>query len=126
MSLINLLSPVAVDVRAWSSLELSTIEAKVLYLTKMVKSARKSETETFGIVGRFHRFEDVAPTSVHWVNVRTSLYSTYRKKKTCSFNSELTQNRQEQAWRMKYLLTEIWDYLGIIVSDRNKVNEYKS
>ena len=55
--------------------------AKIPYLTKMVKSARKSETETFGIVGRFHRFEDVAPTSVHRVNMCTFLYSTYRKKK---------------------------------------------
>ena len=34
---------------------------------KMVKSARKSETETFGIVGRFHRFEDLLgkSTCVH-------------------------------------------------------------
>ena len=31
----------------------------------MVKSARKSETETFGIVGRFHRFEDLAGKGVY-------------------------------------------------------------
>ena len=31
----------------------------------MVKSARKCETETFGIVWRFHRFEDLAGKRVY-------------------------------------------------------------
>ena len=40
----------------------------------------KSETETVRIVGRFHRFEEWAPTSVQRVNVCTFLYSTYTEK----------------------------------------------
>ena len=31
----------------------------------MVKSARKSATETFGIVGQFYRFEDLAGKRVY-------------------------------------------------------------
>ena len=31
----------------------------------MVKSVRKSETETFEIVGRFHRFEDIVGKRVY-------------------------------------------------------------
>ena len=38
---------------------------KIFYLEKMVKSARKSETETFWIVGQFHRFEDLAGKRVY-------------------------------------------------------------
>ena len=48
------------------------------YIHKIDKSASKSETETFGIVGRFHRFEE-NPTSIQQVNVCMFLYSTYRK-----------------------------------------------
>ena len=63
----------------------------------MVKSTQKSETETFGIVGRFHRFEDLAGKRVNvWKN---------GQKET-----ELTQNRQEQAWRVKHLSTEVNGY----------------
>ena len=49
------------------------------YVHKIEKRAPKSETETFGIVGRFYRFEDWAPTNVQRLNVCTFLYSTYRK-----------------------------------------------
>ena len=31
----------------------------------MVKSARKSETKTFGIMGQFHRFKDLAGKRVY-------------------------------------------------------------
>ena len=41
----------------------------------MVTSARKSETETFGIMGRYHRFEDLAGKRVYVIIA----YSTYRK-----------------------------------------------
>ena len=71
-------------------------------LTKIGNLASKSETETFGIVGRFHRFEDWAPTSVQRVNVCTFLNSINRKKKlafgvqTGKIRQKLTKNRQEQ------------------------------
>ena len=48
----------------------------------MVKSARRSETETFGIVGWFHRFEDLAGKRVYVMIA----YSTYRKNKTKQTN----------------------------------------
>ena len=44
----------------------------------MAKSARKSETETLGIMGLFHRFEDLAGKRVYVILA----YSTYRKKQT--------------------------------------------
>ena len=74
----------------------------------MVKSARKSETETFGIVGWFHRFEDLAGEHVY-----VPILNIQKKKRTWIWGkngqkeTELTQNRQEQAWWMKYLSTEI-------------------
>ena len=55
------------------------------YIHKIWKSASKSETETFGTVGQFQRFEDWAPTSVQQVNVCTFLYSTEKKKKNLCF-----------------------------------------
>ena len=111
----------------------------------MVKSVRKSETETFGIVGRFHRFEDLAGKRVYALmlnmqekknktkqniikkkkqknknkktnqnkqtNKQTENKQKKKKNKKLAFwvkkETELTQNIQEQVWRMKYLLTEI-------------------
>ena len=56
------------------------LKPKILHMIfKIGKRASKSETETFGIVARFHRFEDWAPTSVQRLNVCTFPYSTYRK-----------------------------------------------
>ena len=67
----------------------------------MVKSARKSETETFGIVRRFHRFEDFAGKRVYVpiLNVQGKK-TTWIWGKNGQKDTELTQSRQEQAWRM--------------------------
>ena len=57
-------------------------------------SARKSETETFGIVGRFHKFKDWAPTSVHRVNVYTFPDTQHKKKK--KIKKKTKQNKPNQ------------------------------
>ena len=95
----------------------------------MVKSVRKSAKETCGIVGRFHRFEDLAGKRVY-VIIGPTQHTEKIKNKTKKKNrteqnkqnkqkgknlafgvkrakGELNQNRQEQASRMKYLLIEI-------------------
>ena len=65
----------------------------------MVKSARKSETETFGIVGRFHRSEDLAGKRVYVpiLNIQKTNKQTCIWGKNGQKETELTQNRQEQA-----------------------------
>ena len=80
----------------------------------MVKSARKSETETFGIVRRFHRFEDLLGKRVFIPILNIQKKKKQKQNKTKQKNlhlgrkeTELNQNRQEQVWRMKYLLTEV-------------------
>ena len=56
----------------------------------MVKSVRKSETETFGIVGRFHRFEDLAGKRVH-----VPILNIQGKKETCIWGKN---GKRRQNW----------------------------
>ena len=69
----------------------------------MVKSGRKSETETFGIVERFQRFEYLAGKRVYVSILNIQKTNKQTNKQTCIWGknglkeTELTQNRQEQA-----------------------------
>ena len=47
----------------------------------MFKSARKSKTESFGIVGRFHRFEDLAGKRVYVLIINTHKKNPKNKTK---------------------------------------------
>ena len=76
----------------------------------MVKSARKSETETFGIVGRFHRFEDLAGKRVYVIIA----YSTYKKKTT-----KQTNKQKPCIWGKTGKRRQNW-----LKTDKNKPHEW--
>ena len=68
----------------------------------MVKSPRKSETETFEIVGRFHILDDLAVKRVYVPILKIQKKKNTKKKKknrvkTGKKETEWTQNRWEQA-----------------------------
>ena len=80
----------------------------------MAKSARKSETETLGIVGLFHRFEDLASKRVYvQKNKQTN------KQKPCIWG-KTGKRRQIDSKQTRTSLT------NEISIDRNKVKECKS
>ena len=92
----------------------------------MVKSARKSETETFGIVKRFHRFEDLEGKLVYVIIA----YSTYRKNKKQNKTNKQKQKQKTCIWvkqakgdriDSKQTRTSLTNEISI---DRNNVNEY--
>ena len=87
----------------------------------MVKSARISETETFGIVGRFHRFEDLKGKPVYVPVLNIQIKGKEKKKKE---NLHLGSKRAKgDRIDSKQTRTSLTNEISI---DRYKVNEYKS
>ena len=62
----------------------------------MVKSARKSETETFGSVGRFHRFEDLTGKHVYVIIGPTQHTEKANKKAKQNKNKNKTKQTNKK------------------------------
>ena len=80
----------------------------------MVKSARKCETETFGIVGQFHRFEDLAGKPVYVI-----IFSIQKQNKT---NKQTNKNEN----KTKQKNPCIWGKNGQLKTDKNKPHEWNT
>ena len=62
----------------------------------MVKSARKSETETFVIIGRFHRFEDLAGKRVYGPILNIQKKQNKTKLKTKNKKTKQNKNKKQK------------------------------
>ena len=63
----------------------------------MIKSARKSETETLGIVGRFHRFEDLVGKRVYVIIGPTQHTEKTKQNKTKTKTKKQNKTKAKQS-----------------------------